>query len=62
MYGNSGIFCESGNPEFWNPEYSLRNPETHQLLEFGIQCLKSGIHVVESSRIKDCLGFPYIEL
>ena len=25
------------NPGFWNPECSLRNPESHSLLESGIQ-------------------------
>ena len=42
------------NPDFWNPEYSSRNPEST-----GTQYLESGIHSVEC-RIQDCLGFFYM--
>ena len=64
----SGKFfaCGIRNPGLWNPEYSLRNPESHWRLESRIQVpltntqiqyLESGIHGVES-RIPDCLRFP----
>ena len=52
------------NPRLWNPEYSSRNPESHQLesriqvppTKTGIQYLESGIQGVESS-IQGCLEF-----
>jgi len=57
--------CGIQNPGLWNPEYSIRNPESH--LTIGIQnpsstdnnwnpVLYSGIHGV-GSRIQDCLRF-----
>ena len=42
------------NPDFWNPQYSSRNPEST-----GIQYLESGIRSVEC-RIQDCPGFFYM--
>ena len=60
--------CEIWNPGLWNPEYSLRNPESQELLESriqvpvtGIQYLESRIHGAES-RFQDCLTFPYMGL
>ena len=40
--------CGIWNPGLWNPEYSSRNPESHQRLKSGIQIpltknLESGI-------------------
>ena len=48
MYGRES--WNFGNPEFWNPEYGLKNPESHQLLEFGIRYLESGIKKKERIR------------
>ena len=53
------------NAGLWNPEYSSRNPESHE--QFGIQnpssteieYLESGIHSVEFT-IQDSLGFPHM--
>ena len=52
------------NPGLWNPEYSLRNPESHLTIrirnpgstgrESGTQCLPSGFNGLES-RVQDSL-------
>ena len=59
---NSGIFsCGIWNQGLWDPEYSLRNPESHLRLESRIQVplieKESEIQNLES-RIQYCLGFP----
>ena len=41
--------CGIQNPGLWNLEYSSRNPESHQRLDFIIQALtKTGIQYMES--------------
>ena len=58
---NLGKFaCGIRNPEFWNPEYSSRNPESNfhwQRLESSHWNLESMVWNPES-RIEDRLGFP----
>ena len=56
--------CGIWNPGLWNPEDSLRNPESHKRLESriqvpltktGINYLESGIHGPESKTVLDSL-------
>ena len=51
----TGLAMLASSKKLRNPEYTSRNPESHQRFQY----LESGIHFVES-RIQDCLGLPYM--
>ena len=61
---DSGILpslaCGIRYPGLWNPEISLRNPESRQRLKSGIQVPLTRIQNIQKleSKIQDCLGLP----